>query len=105
MINLSQSERPVEAALEQTELGRIPEIAAYDIGAAREYGLAFYRNHRLASYDTDEIPAGDHIVVAAAGTQKELEYRLPGRKVVRFGGFTLQHLDFYFVTKASASTP
>jgi 4-amino-4-deoxy-L-arabinose transferase-like glycosyltransferase len=104
-INLSQSERPVEAALEQTELGRIPEIAAYDIGAAREYGLAFYRNHRLASYDTDEIPAGDHIVVAAAGTQKELEYRLPGRKVVRFGGFTLQHLDFYFVTKASASTP
>ena len=104
-INLMYSERSVEAALEQTEIGRIPEIAAYDIGAAREYGLAFYRNHRLASYDTNEIPAGDHIVVAAAGSQKELEYRLPGRKVVRFGGFALQHLDFYFVSKPSALTP
>lgn len=102
-VDLRSSERPVEAALEQTELGRVPEIAAYDVHPAVEYGLAFYRNHRLASYANNEIPAGDHIVVAAAGTQKELEYLLPGRKVVRFGGFALQHLDFYFVTKAAGT--
>jgi len=38
-------------------------------------------------------------VVAATGTKTELEYRLNGRKVVRFGAFPLQHLDFYLVSK------
>ena len=32
--------------------------------------------------------------------ERELQYLLPGRKVVRFGGFPAQHLDFYYVTKA-----
>ncbi len=100
-IDYLQSERPVEAALEQTAIGRIPEIAAYDVPASIEFGLAFYRNHRVASYANHEIPAGEHIVVAAAGTERELQYLLPGRKVVRFGGFQAQHLDFYYVTKAA----
>jgi len=103
MINLLESERSVQATLDETELGRIPDIAAYDVPASVEYGLAFYRNHRVKSYVNHEIPAGDHIVIAAEGTQRELEYLLPGRKVVRFGGFQLQHLDFYFVTHAGGT--
>jgi len=98
IINIVQSARPVEASLQQTEIGRIPTVAAYDIPASVEYGLAFYRDHRVASYANHEIPAGDHIVVAASGTQKELEYRLPGRKVILFGGFPWQHLDFYLIS-------
>jgi len=101
LIDLLLSERPVEATLEQTELGRIPDIAVYDVPRGVEYGLAFYRDHPVASYERNEIPAGDHIVVAASGTKTELEYRLHDRKVVRFGGFQLQHLDFYFVGKAA----
>ena len=101
-INVLQSERPVEAALEQTELGRIPDIAAYDVPSWVEFGLAFYRNHRVVSYANQEIPAGAHIVVAAEGSQRELEYLLPGRKVLRFGGFPWQQLDFYYVTKANS---
>ena len=97
------SERQVEAALEQTELGRTRDIAAYDVPASVEFGLGFYRDHRLASYVNKEIPAGDHIVVAASGAQRELEYLLPGRKVARFGGFRWQNLDFYFVTKATGA--
>jgi 4-amino-4-deoxy-L-arabinose transferase-like glycosyltransferase len=103
-INYLYSERLVEAALEQTELGRISEIAAYDVPSSVEFGLAFYRNHRVASYANKEIPPGDHIVVAAAGTQRELQYLLPGRKVVRFGGFQAQHLDFYYVAKVNGGT-
>jgi 4-amino-4-deoxy-L-arabinose transferase-like glycosyltransferase len=95
------SERPVQASLALTEVGRTPEIAAYDVPASVEYGLAFYRNHRLASYVNKEIPAGNHIVVAAEGTQRELEYLLPGRKVAKFGSFPWQHLDFYLVTNAA----
>ena len=101
-INVLQSARPVESALEQTELGRIPEIAAYDVPASVEFGLAFYRDHRVASYANKEIPAGAHIVVAAEGSQRELQYLLPGRKVLRFGGFPWQRLDFYYVTAVSS---
>lgn len=100
IINILASERPVQAALEQTELGQIPDIAVYDVSPSVQYGLAFYRNHRVSSYENNEIPAGDHIVVAAAGAQKELEYRWPARKVIRFGGFPYQHLDFYLITRA-----
>jgi 4-amino-4-deoxy-L-arabinose transferase-like glycosyltransferase len=100
-IDYLQSERLVEAALEQTAIGRTPEIAAYDVPASVEFGLAFYRNHRVASYSNHEIPAAEHIVIAAAGTERELQYLLPGRGVVRFGGFAAQHLDFYYVTKAN----
>ena len=102
LINILASERPVQMTLAETELGSTPEIAAYDVPASVEYGLAFYRNHRLASYVNHEIPAGDHIVVAAEGTQRELEYLLPGRKVARFGNFPWQHLDFYLVTSSGA---
>jgi hypothetical protein len=98
MINILQSERLVEARLQQTELGRLPSIAVYDVSPGVEYGLAFYRNQPIASYERNEIPAGDHVVVAASGTKTELEYRLPGRRVTKFGAFELQHLDFYLVT-------
>ena len=100
MINFLLSERLVQASLQRTEIGRIPDIAVYDVPPAVEYGLAFYRNHPVASYERNEIPAGDHIVVAASGTKAELEYRLPGRKVIHFGGFQPQHLDFYLISAA-----
>jgi len=97
MINFLASERPVEATLQQTEIGRIPDIAVYDVSPSVQYGLAFYRNHRVDSYENNEIPDGDHIVIAASGSQTELQYRLPGRKVILFGGFQWQHLDFYLI--------
>ena len=97
MINYLLSERPVAISLSQTEIGRIPAIAVYDVPPGVEYGLAFYRNHPVMNYERNEIPAGDHIVIAAEGSQKELQYRLPGRKVVLFGGFGLQHLDYYLI--------
>ena len=70
LISYMQSERSVEAALSQTEIGRIPDIAVCDVPPGVEYGLAFYRNHPVANYERSEIPAGDHIVVAAEGSQK-----------------------------------
>jgi 4-amino-4-deoxy-L-arabinose transferase-like glycosyltransferase len=97
MINYLLSERPVAVSLSQTEIGRLPDIAVYDVPPGVEYGLAFYRNHPVMNYERNEIPPGDHIVIAAQGSQKELQYRLPGRKVVLFGGFALQHLDFYLI--------
>jgi len=105
MINVLQSARPVQSTLSLTELGQIPGIAVYDVPRSVEYGLGFYRNHKVASYERNEIPPGDHIVVAAAGSKTELEYRVKGRRVTHFGGYAPQHLDFYAVSGAANTPP
>lgn len=105
IIDVLQSERPVQTAMERSGLGQIPVIAVYDVPRAVEYGLAFYRNLPIASYERNEIPKGDHVVIAAAGTKTELEYRLPGRHVTRVCGFPWQHLDFYIVTGSNSAQP
>jgi hypothetical protein len=87
----------VEATLSQTAIGRLPDVAVFNVPPGVEYGLAFYRDHAVSNYDRNEIPAGDHIVVAAEGSQKALESRLPGRRVIEFGGFAGQHLQFFLI--------
>jgi len=96
IINVLQSARPVQSAI--ASLGEVPTVAVYDVPRAVQYGLAFYRNQPIFNYERSEIPDGDHLVVAASGSQKELEYRLPGRLVTRVGGFAWQHLDFYLIS-------
>ena len=97
IVDALQSARPVQASLQVTALGQMPSIAVYDVPRGIEYGLGFYRNHIIANYGRNEIPDGTHVVVAATGTEKELEYRLPQRRVTRIGGWEPQHLDFYLV--------
>ncbi len=92
-----ESARPVQASLQVTALGQLPTIAVYDVPRGIEYGLGFYRNHFIGNYGRNEIPDGTHVVVAASGTEKELEYRLGQRRVTRIGGWEPQHLDFYLV--------
>jgi 4-amino-4-deoxy-L-arabinose transferase-like glycosyltransferase len=97
IIDALQSARPVQASLQATALGQLPEVAVYDVPRSIEYGLGFYRNHFIANYGRNEIPDKTHVVVAASGTQKELEFRLPQRRVTRIGGWAPQQLDFYLV--------
>ena len=98
IIDALESARTVQASLQLTALGQLPDIAVYDVPRSIEYGLGFYRNHPVANYGRSEIPDKAHIVVAAAGTQKELGYRAPQRRVTRIGGWAPQHLDFYIVS-------
>jgi hypothetical protein len=95
IIDVLQSARPVQLTLGETAIGEIPAVAVYDVPRSVEYGLEFYRNQKISSYEHNEIPEGDHLVVAAAGSKAELEFRLKGRHVTRVGGFGPQHLDFY----------
>ena len=105
MINVLQSARPVQSTLSLTELGKVADIAVYDVPRGVEYGLGFYRNHKIASYERNEIPSGDHLVVAAAGAKTELEFRLKGRRVTHVGGYAPQHLDFYLVSGKTEQAP
>jgi len=100
IVNVLQSARPVQSAI--ASLGEVPTVAVYDVPRSLEYGLAFYRNQPISSYERNEIPSVDHLVVAASGSQTELQYRLPGRSVTRLRSFAPQHLDFYLVSGANA---
>ena len=102
IIDALQSARTVEAALQRVASGR-PETAVYDVPRSVEYGLGFYRNQPILSYERNEIPTGAHVVVAAAGSKTELQYRLGQREVIRLGGWSPQHLDFYFVAGTGAA--
>ena len=105
IIDVLESARPVQLRLSETAIGVIPTVAVYDVPRSVEYGLDFYRNRKIASYERNEIPEGDHLVVAAAGSKAELEYRLKGRRVTRVGGFAPQHLDFYVVSGTALEQP
>ena len=102
MIDVLQSARPVALRLASTTLGEVRTFAVYDVSRSVEYGLGFYTGQKIASYERNEIPEVKHVVVAAAGSQKELEYRLKGRKVEWVGRFLPQKLDFYLVSAAGA---
>jgi 4-amino-4-deoxy-L-arabinose transferase-like glycosyltransferase len=103
-INASQSARPVQLHLANATLSEVPIVAVYDVSRSVEYGLGFYRNQKIASYERNEIPEVEHVVVSAAGAQKELEYRVKGRRVTWIGGFSPQKLDFYLVSASRAPT-
>jgi 4-amino-4-deoxy-L-arabinose transferase-like glycosyltransferase len=100
MVEVLQSARPVNARLNAATLGEIHAVAVYDVPRSVEYGLGFYRDHKIASYERDEVPGEEHVLVAAAGSKTELEFRLKGRTVTPLGGFSPQKLDFYLVSKA-----
>jgi len=97
IIEALQSARPVQASLQTTSLGQLPDIAVYDVPRAIQYGLGFYRNHYVGDYGWNEIPDGTHILVAKSGTQNWLRDRLGQRRITRIGGWEPQHLDFYLV--------
>jgi len=100
IIDVLQSARPVQGAI--ASLGEVPTVAVYDVPRSVEYGLGFYRDQFIPSYERNEIPETAHLVVAAAGSKKELEYRLPGRLVTWVGRFSWQHLDFYLISSRSS---
>ncbi len=97
-IDATRSARPVSKELAQLE-GERATLATYHVRRELEYGLNFYRDQAIASYDQGEIPAGDHLLVAPAGSLKMLESLLPERRFYRVGGFPQQRLEYYWVSR------
>ena len=94
------SARPVAAQLKQ--LGTQDKLLAV-FNARRElrYGLTFYRNQNVFSYDEGTIPVVGHVLVARFTDQhpeEELERKLPRRKLLKLGSFKPQKLDLFWVS-------
>ena len=86
LLDRSYSARPLAQTLDQIAPPG-ETVAVFRVRRDVEYGLAFYRNHPVVSYEEDGVPAGQHILVARVqgrhgadlGTQTALEELLQGR--------------------------
>jgi hypothetical protein len=65
-----------------------------------EYGLAFYRNQTVARYESGEVPAGEHLLVAPPAWEKNVDDLTAGRRVTFLGYYEPQKVDYYWVAGA-----
>jgi 4-amino-4-deoxy-L-arabinose transferase-like glycosyltransferase len=91
--------RPLANEIARVEQGLLP-AAVFHAQRETEYGLAFYRNQRIFSYDRGEIPAQAHVLVTAEGELSHLPKSIGGRRVSLLGVYPPQHLEYYWVSAA-----
>ena len=73
-------------------------VAVFEVNRQTEYGLHFYRNQPVSSYDRGEIPVGPHLLVAKEGSQHDLG-KLMGTRVLKLvGANSAQQLEYYRVS-------
>ena len=101
-VDEENSARPVAVTLAQSEsvAGTLP-IAVFEVPRQTEYGLAFYRNQIVQSYDRGEIPVGAHLLVTKEGAQSDLAKVVGSRVVTPIGSSSAQHLEYYRVSGAA----
>jgi 4-amino-4-deoxy-L-arabinose transferase-like glycosyltransferase len=92
----SLSARPVAQQLRALQNRKIP-ITLFLASRETEYGLHFYENQPIPRYELNQIPDGEHLVVAPPGCQKGIAKHVAGRRVSYLGSFAPQHLDLFWV--------
>jgi 4-amino-4-deoxy-L-arabinose transferase-like glycosyltransferase len=100
-VDESLSARPLAAQIARVERGNLP-AAVFRVPRETEYGLAFYRNQTIASYERGEIPPRDHLLVTSVGAGPTIVRALPNRRVSFLGNFPPQHLEYYWVSAPAA---
>ena len=91
------SARPVARDLQLHDLDR-RQVAVFDAKRELRYGLEFYRNQTVSSYNENEIPFVEHLLIAKEGTRAQFEKLLDGRTAKYIGSFAPQHIDYYIVS-------
>lgn len=97
LIDATQSERPVAAKMASVGIEPNATVAVFKARREVEYGLAWYRNQPVKSYERLEIPKTPHVVITRAGSETELRELLPGREVKQLGDYPPQGLEFWSV--------
>ena len=96
-IDIRNSARPIASDLSTAVPGATTPVAVFGVPRDIEYGLNFYENAPIPSYDRGEIPAGPHHLVAKAGSEGSLRLML-GNRITKIGEFPSRRLEFYAVS-------
>jgi 4-amino-4-deoxy-L-arabinose transferase-like glycosyltransferase len=95
------SARPLAVELASIELPRAEthRLPVAVCGAPREmeYGLAFYRNQKIARYEAGAVPAEEHLLVALPSWKSNVAGWTAGRRVIFLGHYSPQNVDYYWV--------
>jgi len=89
------SARSVNTSLSQFDPHHLP-VAVFLVPRETEFGLQFYRDQSISRYELGQVPAQEHLVVAAQGYPKGVS-KAAGRKAIYLGNFAAQRLDFFYV--------
>ncbi|HLM80893.1 MAG TPA: glycosyltransferase family 39 protein, partial [Terriglobales bacterium] len=79
-IDVTQSARPIARSIQAFSHEPVP-ITLYHVNRVLGYGLEFYFNRPVQPYESGNIPAAAHVLVAAQGTQLQVAQLVPGRRV------------------------
>jgi len=96
VIDATQSARPIAESIQAFSHEPVP-IALYHINRVQEYGLEFYLNRAAQPYESGNIPAAAHVLVAAQVTQSQVAQLVPGRRVSYLTSIPAQKVDLYWV--------
>ena len=98
-IDQKLSTRPLANELTSMETEKLP-IAVCGASREVEYGLAFYRDQVVARYESGNIPAGEHLLVAPPAWKANIDELTTGRRVTFLGRYVPQNLNYYWVAAA-----
>ena len=98
VIDATQSARPIAESIQAFSGEPVP-VALYHVSRVQEYGLEFYLNRPAKPYESGNVPAAAHVLVAAQGTQSQVAQLVPGRRVSYLTSIPEQKLDLYWVGK------
>ena len=101
VVDQALSTRPVAQQLSSMELKPLP-VAVLGVRRETEFGLEFYRNQTVSRYEMNQVPEGEHFLVAPVGTRSAILHFVGNRRVSYLGGFAPQQLDFYWVAGTQA---
>jgi 4-amino-4-deoxy-L-arabinose transferase-like glycosyltransferase len=95
-IDQKLSTRPLAVELASVETHKLPVAVC---GASREveYGLAFYRDQIITRYETGNVPATEHLLIAPPAWMGNVKKQTDGRRISFLGHYAPQNLDYYWV--------
>jgi 4-amino-4-deoxy-L-arabinose transferase-like glycosyltransferase len=101
-IDQKLSTRPVAVELASMETHKLP-LAVCGVSREVEYGLEFYRDQVISRYEAGNIPAGEHLLIAAPDWEPNVTEWTKGRRVSLLGHYAPQNLDYYWMAAAPTS--
>jgi hypothetical protein len=96
LVDFAYSARPLARQLSLLPTHNEP-VAVLRVRRDLEFGLSFYRNHRVLDYDKDGVPAEAHILVVRDIAMPELRTLLATRSYQPLFAFPAQRVSVYQV--------
>ena len=87
---------PLAKEILASEPSRLP-AAVFAVPRELEYGLGFYLDEAVPRYESGQVPASEHIVVAPEGWKPDVSRCVGPRRVVFLGHYAPQRVDYFLV--------